>query len=161
MPAPALGSKLKTTVKLAPTGETPQNEPTKTAEIAPTLTAERPFTFEQLQKAWAEFAQMREQNGGAVSEQVMLNRTIVCEGTTIKLVLDNLHQEQLLNEVKPDLLGYLRHQLQNRLLQISYQIAQSDAKRNPYTPQEKFNALIEKNPHLAQLQQRLGLEVDF
>lgn len=161
LPPMGLNSKLKSTGKLSPTTETPDSTPVKPIEEVFTTTAERPFTLSQLQAAWGAFARMREENGGAISEQVMLNREVVCEATTIELVLDNLHQEQLLNEVKPELLGYLRQTLQNRHIQINHRIAPSDSKRNPYTPQEKLNVLIEKNPHLAELQRVLGLEVDF
>lgn len=40
-------------------------------------------------------------------------------------------------------------------------IAPNEVKRNPYTPQEKFNALAERNPALLDLQRLLGLDVDF
>ncbi|MEZ4902058.1 MAG: hypothetical protein R2822_10030 [Spirosomataceae bacterium] len=121
----------------------------------------RPFTLEELHEKWEAFTRLRQQQGGAVSEQIMLSRALVLEATTIHLVLDNLHQETLLNEVKPQLLGYLRQHLHNRAIEISYRIAANEGKRNPYTPQEKFNVLAEQHPALRLLQQSLGLEVDF
>lgn len=122
---------------------------------------DKSFTLEQLKQNWENFSRMREQKGGAVSEQIMLNRELKLEGTMIELILDNLHQEILLNELKPQLLGYLRRNLQNRELQITHRIAPNEVKRNPYTPQEKFNALAERNPALLDLQRLLGLDVDF
>ncbi len=122
---------------------------------------DKSFTLEQLKQTWEDFSRMREQKGGAVSEQIMLNRELKLEGTMIELILDNLHQETLLNELKPQLLGYLRRNLQNRELQITHRIAPNEVKRNPYTPQEKFNALAERNPALLDLQRLLGLDVDF
>jgi len=157
--------KLRSTVNLS-TSITDTPAPTqvsKPVEVALDALPEKdlPVTTEALKEVWAEFSRMREQNGGAVSEQIMLNRDFIFENMTIKLVLDNLHQETLLNEIKPTLLGYLRRKLQNRQIQLSHQIAQSDGKRNPYTPQEKFNVLAERNPALFELQRLLGLEVDF
>jgi DNA polymerase-3 subunit gamma/tau len=126
-----------------------------------TWTTDKPFSLEELNKTWEAFSRLREQKGGGVSEQIMLNRELKPEGTTIELVLDNLHQETLLNEIKPQLLGYLRRNLQNREIQITHRIAPNEVKRNPYTPQEKFNALAERNPALLDLQRLLGLDVDF
>ncbi|MFN8347163.1 MAG: DNA polymerase III subunit gamma/tau [Spirosomataceae bacterium] len=158
--------KLRSTVNLnAAAVVTP--EPVKTAS---TITPEpeqvqwggdKPFTFDELKKTWEEFSRQREHKGGGVSEQIMLNREFTQEGTTIELLLDNLHQETLLNEVKPLLLSYLRRNLQNKEIQINHRIAPNEVKRNPYTPQEKFNALAERNPALLDLQRLLGLEVDF
>ncbi|HAK78571.1 MAG TPA: DNA polymerase III subunit gamma/tau [Runella sp.] len=164
----ALG-KLRSTVNISaqpqPVEETKpvaktQEDPTITADL-PTNWKDQPFTTKELQQTWDAFSSFREQNGGAVSEQIMLNREFKMEGTTIELILDNLHQEVLLNDVKPELLGYLRRHLKNRQIQISYRIAPNEVKRNPYTPLEKFNTLAEKNPSLLDLQRLLGLDVDF
>lgn len=158
--------KLRSTVNLnASVVVTP--EPVKTTAPATpesetiTWTTDKPFTFEELKQTWENFSRLREQKGGAVSEQIMLNRELKLEGTTVELILDNLHQETLLNEIKPQLLGYLRRNLQNREIQITHRIAPNEVKRNPYTPQEKFNALAERNPSLLDLQRLLGLDVDF
>ncbi|WP_428663778.1 DNA polymerase III subunit gamma/tau [Runella sp.] len=157
--------KLRSTVNLS-TSITDTPEPTQVSKpvevVLETLPEkDQPVTTEALKDVWAAFSRMREQNGGAVSEQIMLNREISFQDMTIELILDNLHQETLLNEIKPMLLGYLRRNLQNRQIQITHRIAPSEVKRNPYTPQEKFNALAERNPALLDLQNLLGLEVDF
>jgi DNA polymerase-3 subunit gamma/tau len=158
--------KLRSTVNLN-AAVVAKPEPAQTAKPAAPETeslnwaVDKPFTLEQLKQTWENFSRMREQKGGAVSEQIMLNRELKLEGTTVELILDNLHQEILLNELKPQLLGYLRRNLQNRELQITHRIAPNEVKRNPYTPQEKFNALAERNPALLDLQRLLGLDVDF
>ncbi len=158
--------KLRSTVNLnASVVVTPEpvktTSPTTPEPETITWATDKPFTFEELKEKWEGFSQQREQKGGAVSEQIMLNREFKLEGTTIELILDNLHQETLLNEVKPQLLGYLRRNLQNREIQITHRIAPNEVKRNPYTPQEKFNSLAERNPALLDLQRLLGLDVDF
>lgn len=157
--------KLRSTVNLS-TSIIDSPEPTqvsKPVEVVLDTLPEKdlPVTMEALKEVWAEFSRMRQQNGGAVSEQIMLNREFTFEEMTIELVLDNGHQETLLNEIKPTLLGHLRRALQNRQLQIVHRIAQDDGKRKAYTPQEKFNVLAERNPALFDLQRLLGLEVDF
>ncbi len=157
--------KLRSTVNLS-TSIVDTAEPTqvsKPVEVVLDTLPEKdlPVTKEALQKVWEDFSRLREQNGGAVSEQIMLNREFGFENMTIELILDNMHQETLLNEIKPMLLGHLRRTLQNRQIQISHRIAPSEVKRKAYTPQEKFNVLAERNPALLDLQRLLGLDVDF
>lgn len=131
-------------------------------EAAPNLTPDRDFSMDELRTVWQDFLKYREFNGGSVSEQIMLNRAFQLEnGTVVHLVLDNLIQETTLNELRYELLGYLRQRLQNRQIQIVSRVAVSETKRNPYTPQERFNALVERNPKLLDFQRILGLEVDF
>jgi len=164
IPPPALSGRLRSTVNLHQTipteNKTPESSTVETTDIHPT-TPDHAFTIEELQKAWNNFVSMRANNGSQMGEQVALNRIFELNGTIISLNLDNQFQETLLNDVKPELLGYLRKTLQNRQIQLQHQVLASDVKRNPYTPQERFNVLVEKNPHLLQLQQALGLEVEF
>ncbi|MFN3380481.1 MAG: DNA polymerase III subunit gamma/tau [Runella zeae] len=158
--------KLRSTVNLNATAiVTPETAKVTTSvskEAEPLMSwSDQPFTFEQLKETWEAFARLRETKGGGVSEQIMLNREIKFENMMIELILDNLHQETLLNDLKPELLSYLRHTLKNRQIQIAHRIAPNEVKRNPYTPLEKFNALAERNPALLDLQRLLGLDVDF
>jgi len=161
----AADSKLRSTISIgampavATAPPKPENHETQTTPAA--TTADSDFTPQQLSEVWKDFLQYRAYNGGSVSEQIMLNRAFTLEGATIQLVLDNLIQENMLNEVRYELLGYLRNRLKNSQIQIVSHVAASDIKRSPYTPQERFNALAARNPHLLQLQQLLGLEVDF
>ncbi len=167
---PAALGKLRSTINLTaqpqpvsdvkPTSVQAPVPPALPAET-PTVWEDKPFTYEELKRAWDAFAQLRQENGGTVSEQIMLNREFKIDGTEIELLLDNLHQNILLNEVKPELLGYLRRQLKNHQIQINHRIAPNEVKRNPYTQLEKFNALADKNPSLLELQRLLGLDVDF
>ena len=160
-------SKLRSTVSIstAAPAVVPSTKPTEEAAIeavAPTHLPDRDFSIDELQAVWQDFLKYREFNGGSVSEQIMLNRAFQLEnGTVIHLVLDNLIQETMLNELRYELLGYLRQRLQNRQVQLVSRVAVSETKRNPYTPQERFNALADRNPKLLDLQRLLGLEVDF
>ncbi|TAE37655.1 MAG: DNA polymerase III subunit gamma/tau [Runella slithyformis] len=166
--APPTTSKLRSTVSIgalpvpvAPVAAAAVDETKALETPTETSAADAEFTPEELSAVWNDFVKYREFNDGSVSEQIMLNRSFTLNGTTIQLVLDNLIQENMLNEIRYDLLGYLRNRLKNKKIQIVSKVMASDVKRNPYTPQERFNALVERNPNLLKLQQALGLEVDF
>jgi DNA polymerase-3 subunit gamma/tau len=162
--APAMG-KLKTTINLSATPVTlPQNQ--ATTPVAndierPQIVQNKSFTVAELTKTWHDFRIDREHSGGTMTEQVVLNREIRLNGTTIAIALDNQFQETVLNDLKPVLLGFLRQRLQNSQIVIEANVVMTEQKVSFYNPQAKFSAMAEKNPALLNLQQMLGLEVDF
>ena len=158
------GSKLRSTASLVAMPATTGNGQTDMLEMpAPTTVAtpDQPFTFEELQMVWRAFTQRRQQLTDNMTEQVVLNRDITLHGTTIYLTLQNKIQVDHLTDIRPDLLGYLREQLQNRQIQVEHQIVAQETKKMIYSPQDKFNFLAEKNPALLNLRKTLGLEVDY
>jgi hypothetical protein len=66
-----------------------------------------------------------------------------------------------LNGLRTELLIFLRGKLENDLITISSTMRAADEKKRPYTPKEKFEHMIEKQPLLQELKDRLGLDPDF
>lgn len=116
-----------------------------------------PFTFEALQQELHFFADSRDNE----TLKVMLKRDFELEGTTLKLQLDNQIQLDTLTQLKQDLAVHLRQKLRNSTIQISAEIVASTSERRPYTAQEKFQYLANKNPALLELREKLGLELVF
>ncbi|MFC5409647.1 DNA polymerase III subunit gamma/tau [Larkinella bovis] len=160
-----VSTKLRTTANLVPTNRpTPaatQTAVTALVEVPEVPKEDKPFIFEQLKAAWNTFTRLRDQQGGSQTEQVILNREIALDGTTIHIALDNSLQNDLLNDLRQDLLTYLRQTLHNSQIQLESTIVQQEMRRMIYTPQDKFNYLAEKNPALLELKRTLGLDVDY
>jgi len=115
------------------------------------------FTPEQLQRELHRFADSR--NNATIA--VMLKREFGLEGGLLKLRLDNQVQMDLLTQMKQDLAVYLRQQLQNNTIQITAEIVETQVERRPYTAQEKFEYLANKNPALWDLKEKLGMDLVF
>ena len=160
-PTRPVGSRLRSTVSLT-AGPAQATTDTDEAVIvkAPTR-PDKPFTLDDLQDVWNTFARLRRQQNDITSEQVVLNRELVLDGTIIHLTLDNTLQVGYLTELKPDLLGHLRNELQNSQIQIEYKVTVQEVKKMIYSSQDKFNYLAEKNPMLHELRKVLNLEVDY
>ncbi|KAA9354894.1 DNA polymerase III subunit gamma/tau [Larkinella humicola] len=160
-----VGSKLRTTSNLVsverPVATMADAVATALAEAPEMIKVDKPFTFEELQTVWQTYARMRDQQDGSRTEQVMLNREFRLEGTMIHIALDNSLQANLLNDLRQDLLTYLRRELQNSQIQLTDTIALQETRKMIYTPQDKFNYLAEKNPALLELKRTLGLDVDY
>ncbi|MEZ0607150.1 DNA polymerase III subunit gamma/tau [Fibrella sp. WM1] len=161
--APAAGAPLPVSTKLRSTvgiGTKPQAVETESVVV----TGERPsqpFTFDELLVAWRAFSALRKQQTDMATEQVILNRDITLSGTSVGIKLDNHVQADLFTSMLPDLLIYLRQNLQNWQLQVEHVVELVETKKMIYTPQDKYNYLAEKNPALHKLRQALGLEVDY
>ncbi|MFN3849502.1 MAG: DNA polymerase III subunit gamma/tau [Spirosomataceae bacterium] len=122
-----------------------------------TVAGNREFTRQELESAWLEFAESRDN----ANEQVTLKRSFQLNGTNIHLVLDNQIQQDLFVELKQDLAVFLRQKLQNASIQVTAEIAAHEVERRPYSAQEKFEYLAKKNPALWDLKEKLGLDLMF
>lgn len=160
-PIPALpaNSRLRTTVSL--------NARPTTTTVAQVVNEQRsnlpdkPFELAELQAVWQAFVKIREAQNDSETERMALNRAFDLDGMTIRLALDNKLQEAALNDIKVELMGYVRQQLQNRSVQLEHSVVIADVKKLIYSPQDKFNFLANKNPALHDLRKALNLDVDY
>lgn len=160
-------SRLKSTTQLMtpPQGFGSSATPSevKGVETAPSIQSNRveELTFEHLQSAWYEFAEKRRQAKNSTTEEIALRKEFRLDGTIIEIILDNDHQFDAIQGMRYDLLGFLKSRFNEPKLDINPRVAPQEVNRLPYTPAEKFSYLAEKNPHLLELKQALGLDVDF
>ncbi|HEV7379334.1 MAG TPA: DNA polymerase III subunit gamma/tau, partial [Dyadobacter sp.] len=165
--APARPSKLKSTTQLTPpvlaTASAPEHKNDTAGDTGVATPAGRTeeLSFETLQTAWYEFAEKRRQSKNSTTEEIALRKEFRLSGHTIEVILDNDHQLEAIQNMRYDLLGFLKNRFNEPKLDINPRVAPQEVNRLPYTPAEKFSFLAEKNPHLLELRQALGLDVDF
>lgn len=117
------------------------------------------FTLEQLKEAWATFAESRKKYQ---AEFQLLNQPFDFQDKKITIHLLNPVQESILSGLRSELGLFLKEALKNSTLQIEgVAKEQDDSKKVIYTPREKFEYLIQKNPILQEMKDRLGLDTDF
>jgi hypothetical protein len=139
-------------------GDTAQNTAnTKTEEVV--ITTHENFTPEQLHKVWLDFAEQRKKY--QVEYQLLLQPYTLKEHQ-ITVMLYNHVQESSLNNIRTELGAYLREQLRNGSIQVMGEfVKEGEAKKIIYTNREKFDYLVEKNPMLRELKDRLRLDTEF
>jgi DNA polymerase III subunit gamma/tau len=151
-------SKLRSTVDIETSVLSPKTDEVQSVDNQPVLpNYSEPFTYEALQQALYLFADSRDNE----TLKVMLKRNFELDGTTLKLQLDNQIQFDTLTQLKQDLATFIRQKLRNSTIQIAAEIVESSTERRPYTAQEKFEFLANKNPALIELRNKLGLELVF
>jgi len=122
----------------------------------------QPFLIKDLQNVWKEFASLRRKKGKAQEQHIFVQPFILNpDGFTITLELNNSLQTDILEEIKSDLVQFLRNKLQNDLIVLESTLKKENGKKMLYTNQEKLNYMADKNPAVADLQNKLGLDPDY
>jgi DNA polymerase-3 subunit gamma/tau len=79
----------------------------------------------------------------------------------VEIPLDNRAQEMTFNERKADLLDFLRQELRNQKILFAPNLQDTEDNARPYTSEEKYKAMVEKNPRLKELKDELDLELEL
>ena len=116
------------------------------------------FTEEQLRLAWEEFAEQRKKF--QAEYQLLAQPYILLDNRVIIHLLSPV-QETMLNNIKSELTTHLRERLTNSTILVVGELTETDDKKMMYTSRDKFEFLLEKNPVLKELKERLGLDTDF
>ena len=67
----------------------------------------------------------------------------------------------MLGNIRAELSAFLREKLRNNSVTLVGKLQEHADKKVIYTNREKFDYLVEKNPLLKELKDRLGLDTDF
>jgi hypothetical protein len=80
------------------------------------------------------------------------------EDYQLLLEIENTVQEDLISNIKPELVSYLRIELKNSKIQLSTVITEKTKGRIIYTDAEKYDELVKGNPSLALLRKKFNLD---
>ncbi len=118
------------------------------------------FTDERLQEVWKDVATLFIKDKNFYTT---LTKRIprLLENYSIELVVDNKIQEEEVKEHLQQILPLLRKELNNYSISFSIKVNEKPGNDKLYTPQDKFNAMAEKNPALRKLKDQLDLEIDY
>ncbi len=159
-------SRLRSTAHIAaPIAETAPVTAHVLEKSAPPQPAEKreklPLTYDNLYEFWVEFARKRKEERDSVTEELIFNREFKLDGQVIRIALDNELQKEAMAAIRNELIQYLRERIEAPLLSLDFPVNQQATKKVAYTDKEKFAVMAEKNPHLLELQQLLGLDIEF
>ena len=106
---------------------------------------------------WNEFAEVLRKESKITLYTIMTANMPVLEGVKVKVEVENGVQMEELKLGKIDMLNYLRVQLRNFALDIEGVMVEKSKERKPYTSQEKYQAMVAKNPLLDELRKTFDL----
>jgi hypothetical protein len=141
---------------------TPQPQEQSVGVVNDSGTARREsFTLPELHRFWTEFARPIEENNPRLFSMLTAHLPRLKSGHIIVFPLKNETQESELMKVKSDLLNHLRQSLKNDtlLLEVEYLVEES-TETIIFTNSDRLKAMIEKNPSLEILKEKLRLDLD-
>lgn len=119
------------------------------------------FDKTQFFNIWNEYIELVKSQQMQRIYSTLANKTIVLkENYTLELHLENEIQDSYFQESKGEILKFIREKLNNYSVQFEVKIIKNARQLEPYSPQEKFQYMAEKNPHLLLLKQKLDLDLE-
>lgn len=119
-----------------------------------------PFTEEEMQKHWADFVEILDQNGRKIlASNLHSDVPKLLKDHTIWIELPNGTMKKEIERDKYDLMEYLKLKLDNHFIELKITVNEATAKKFAFTPEEKYEKLREKNPVIDLLRQEFDLDV--
>lgn len=106
---------------------------------------------------WHDYASKLKRESRITLFTIMTANAPVLRDTVIDVEVENAVQKEELKLGKIDILNYLRVELRNYSLDINEVLVENNKSRKPYTDQEKYNAMLAKNPALDTLRKAFDL----
>jgi DNA polymerase-3 subunit gamma/tau len=120
----------------------------------------KPFTESELQTAWKDFQKFLIKKGEKSIASILDTDIPTCqENFHIQFILPNKLMEDQLKQVKPKLIKFIRESLNNYGISLNIVVNETIEKKFAYTPQEKYNKLLEKNAFLKDLKDTFQLDL--
>jgi len=140
-----------------------QQKPPREAGAVPETepAAESPFTSEELDLRWIEFADTLQIDFPHLYNTLSSSRPVLKENWQIEFEVSNKILEQELNQKRGELLDFLKRTLTNDKITLTITIRENKKEMKPYTDQEKFEKMAAKNPALYNLKEQLDLDIEY
>lgn len=123
----------------------------------------RSFTEKEFMEAWKKLvtkvANSTEKANSMLHASLTVNAPQLQEDNKILVKLENKSQHAEMLERRVELHDFLRKELQNGSLEILMEINKKKKEKKAYTQEEKFKAMVEKNPLLLKLKTRFDLDL--
>jgi len=117
------------------------------------------FTETQFLELWNNYVTKLEENGEKIIASILKTDTPKIEENSIHLTFPNSMMKAELLRVRPKLLRSFREKLNNYSIDFEITVNDDHQKKFAYTPQEKYNKLLEKNKALAKLKNTFKLDL--
>lgn len=118
------------------------------------------YSIEQFNKKW-DLYKDKLLKKGKVSLVTVFEYIPPVNNDTIELLVENKALEEEFNHNKADFIEYIRTELNNFNIQVTTQINKEFKTKKAYTPQEKYEKMLEKNPSLELLKRKLDMDVGY
>ncbi len=117
------------------------------------------FTESQFLELWNNYVEELIKKGEKIVASIMNADTPKIDVHTIQLIFPNSMMKAELLKIRPKLLRHFRERLNNFSIDFEITVNEKNEKKFAYTPEEKYNKLLEKNKALAKLRNTFKLDL--
>lgn len=117
-----------------------------------------PFSEGKFQETWKAYSEFLIKTGNKSLASILTASKPKLENFHIHYALPNSLMGDQLERIRPKILKYLRETLNNFSIDLTVTIEASEVKKFVYTPQEKYEKLVENNPDIALLKNVFKLD---
>jgi hypothetical protein len=115
------------------------------------------FTLETLQKQVLDYAE----NADSRLKVLLQNAKLEKEGNRVVITVANELQHSILWENSTDFCGFLKNNLQNTNISLGIIVNEAEKKKMLFSAKEKYDAMLEKRPFLAELRRVFAADIDL
>jgi len=122
--------------------------------------AREQFSYDRLLEVWSNYTQLLKAND-KINLFTILNNFApsLLKPELIEISVESKTQEQFVQKESVELMNYLRHELQNYGVEVTYKLMERKLENRLYGNREKYDYLLGKNPQLEELRKRFGLDL--
>lgn len=121
-----------------------------------------PFSEEELLSKWKSYCYLVQKNRKASLYATLTKHPVkLLDNFQLHLILDSEIQELEVNTEKTSLLSFLRKELNNYGIDLKTEVVQHQEESKHLTSKDKFLNMVKKNPVLAEMRERLGLDIEY
>jgi DNA polymerase-3 subunit gamma/tau len=121
-----------------------------------------PFTQYDLELVWRPMAEAIAKDSPNLLNTLTCRIPVLADDFKVIVTVDNKIQDSEIFGKRAEILGYLRKELKNWGIQIETHVTDRPVEsRKPYTDQEKFNSMAERNPAIRTLKDQLNLDIEM
>lgn len=157
--APSIPKMPKISIGLGPKKPAPAQSAAAPAEQPKQEEQNRPFTVDQLRDAWVGLADSHKEET-RLKQLIENYMPLMVNDLTAEIQMPNPWQMTEMKKALPTLLRQLRAALHNDHLEIQLVQAEFNQEQLAFTAEEKYKLMVEQNPALAQLKEKLDLQID-
>ena len=119
------------------------------------------FTYERLLEVWNNYIQILKA-ADKINLFTILNNfaPTLLNPEVIQISVESKTQEQFVQKESVELLNYLRNELKNFGIEVTYKQMERKIENRLYGNREKYDYLVNKNPKLDELRRRFNLDVN-
>lgn len=123
--------------------------------------AREPFSYDRLLEVWNAFTQ-KMKAADRINLFTILNNfaPTLLNPELIEISVESKTQEHLVQQESVELLNFLRNELRNFGVEVTYKLMERKIENRLYGNREKYDYLVNKNPKLDELRRRFNLDIN-